>query len=200
MKNLVFALCLLFVSGAVMEAQAQLSSKEKKEWKKRKKKMSEEEFKNMFEENSELRGQVNTFRSNLSTLQSRISDKDAKISELTEEIRRLEEQASSMPDPEPMVVQQQQSNGDYDVGVVFRVQIGAFQGQDMSEYFENTENFSGETDESGLQKITLGVFRDYWQADTFKKRLREMGVKEAWVVPFKDGVRVPMKDVLEGVI
>src|SRR5690606_29293460 len=124
--------------------------------------------KNMFEENNELRGQVNTFRSNLSTLQSRISDKDAKISELTEEIRRLEEQLASAPDPQPAATQPQ-SNSDYNVGVVFKVQIGAFRDKDMSEYFENNENFSGETDETGLQKITLGVFRDYWEADTFKK-------------------------------
>ena len=38
------------------------------------------------------------------------------------------------------------------------------------------------------------------EADTFKKYLREMGVKDAWIVSFKDGQRVPIKDVLEGVI
>ena len=38
------------------------------------------------------------------------------------------------------------------------------------------------------------------QADTFKKYLREMGVKGAWIVAYKDGKRVPIKDVLEGVI
>jgi hypothetical protein len=27
-----------------------------------------------------------------------------------------------------------------------------------------------------------------------------MGVKDAWIVPYKDGKRVPIKDVLEGVI
>ena len=86
-----------------------------------------------------------------------------------------------------------------DSGVVFKVQIGAFRNKDLSKYFDNTENFSGET-EDGVQKITLGRFSDYWEADTFKKYLREMGVNDAWIVPYKDGVRVAMKDVLEGVI
>jgi hypothetical protein len=27
-----------------------------------------------------------------------------------------------------------------------------------------------------------------------------MGVKDAWIVPFKDGQRVDIKDVLEGVV
>lgn len=84
-------------------------------------------------------------------------------------------------------------------GVVFKVQIGAFKKKDMSKFFDNNPMFSGQ-DEDGLQKITIGFFKDYWEADTFKKYLREMGVKDAWIVPFKDGKRVPIKDVLEGVI
>ena len=30
--------------------------------------------------------------------------------------------------------------------------------------------------------------------------MREMGVKDAWIVPYKDGQRVEIKDVLEGVL
>lgn len=199
MKNVILAICLLLAVGAFTDTQAQLSKKEKKEWKKRKKKMGEEEFKAMFEENSALRGQVNSLKGQITTLQSRISDKDAKISELTEEIRSLEQQVAT-PQPPPQQVAGNSSSDNYDQGVVFKVQIGAFRNKDLSKYFENHDNFSGETDDNGVQKITLGVFRDYWEADTFKKYLREMGVKDAWIVPFKDGVRVPMKDVLEGVI
>jgi len=29
--------------------------------------------------------------------------------------------------------------------------------------------------------------------------MRDMGVKDAWIVPYKDGMRVEIKDVLEGV-
>jgi len=190
--------------GTTSEVHAQLSKKEKKEWKKRKKKMSEEEFKAMFEENSALRGQVNSLKSQISSLQSRISDKDAKIAELTDEIRMLEEKlanggGSSQPIAQEPASQPMQTADLDDTGVVFKVQIGAFRNKDLSKYFSNTPNFTGE-DENGLQKITLGRFRDYWEADTFKKYLREMGVKDAWIVPYKDGIRVPMKDVLEGVI
>lgn len=198
MKNILLLICFLLITGVANESYAQLSSKEKKEWRKRKSKMSEDEFKAMFEENSALRGQVNTLKGQITTLQSRISDKDAKIAELTDEIRNLEQLAAAPPAQE--VVQNNTGNSDYDQGVVFRVQIGAYKNKDLSQYFENTDNFSGETDENGVQKITLGVFRDYWEADTFKKSLREMGVRDAWIVPFKDGTRVPMKDVLEGVI
>ena len=204
MKNIILLICFVFALGTITEVKAQLSKKEKKEWKKRKKKMDEEEFKSMFEENSALRGNVNSLKSQISSLQSRISDKDAKIAELTSEIQALEDQlanAQSKPQQTPQVVEQviEQPTAPSEDGVVFKVQIGAFRNKDLSKYFDNTPNFTGEN-QDGLQKITLGLFRDYWEADTFKKYLREMGVRDAWIVPYKDGVRVPMKDVLEGVI
>ena len=63
------------------------------------------------------------------------------------------------------------------------------------------ENFIFVRDQGAAWDIfTIGVFRDYWEADKFKKYMREMGVKDAWIVPFKDGVRVEIKDVLEGVV
>jgi hypothetical protein len=80
------------------------------------------------------------------------------------------------------------------------VQIWAFKNKDLSKYFENNPNFGGEATEKGEQHFTIGVFRDYWEADKFKKYMREMGVKDAWIVPFKDGQRVEIKDVLEGVV
>ena len=67
-------------------------------------------------------------------------------------------------------------------------------------YFENNPNFGGEAKDGEPQKLTIGIFRDYWEADTFKKYMREMGVKDAWIVPYKDGQRVEIKDVLEGVV
>jgi hypothetical protein len=30
--------------------------------------------------------------------------------------------------------------------------------------------------------------------------MREMGVRDAWIVPYQDGQRVEIKDVLEGVV
>jgi cell division septation protein DedD len=199
MKKIFLAICIIIlVAGTMNSAYAQMSNKESKEWKKRKSKMSMNEFKAMFEENSALRGQVNSMKGQVSTLQSRISDKDAKIAELTGEARKFEQMATAAQ--QPQVQNTPVRNTEYDRGVVFRVQVGAFKNKDLSNYFQNNDNFGGETDENGVQKITIGVFRDYWEADVFKKHLRQIGVKDAWIVPFKDGTRVPMKDVLEGVI
>ena len=207
MKKLVILFSVLFMLGMVYHAEAQLSRKEKKEWKKKKKKTSPSQFKSMQDELNSLKGRVSGLDGQVSSLQARISDKDAKISELTDEIRNLESElanARAEAEKAKQMAAQAATSAPEEVvdesGVVFKVQIGAFRNKDLSEYFDNNENFGGEVTEDGTQKITLGSFRDYWKADEFKKYLREMGVHDAWIVPYKDGERVSMKDVLEGVL
>ncbi len=204
MKNLALILAITFCVSAVNVATAQLTKKEKKEWKKKLKKTSPEQFKRMYDENSSLKSEVSSIQGQLSSLQSSMGTKDAKIAELTEQNRKMEAQVNAARKAIAKAKQESASQPAgstiSDDGVVFKVQIGAFRNKDLSKYFENNDNFGGETDADGVQKITLGKFKDYWEADTFKKYLREMGVNDAWIVPYKDGTRVPMKDVLEGVV
>ena len=80
----------------------------------------------------------------------------------------------------------------YSKGVVFRIQIGAYQGVDLQQYGEQS-NFDVESAE-GLQKFSIGAFRDYQQAEGLKQYLQEMGVKDAWIVSYKDGVRVNINE------
>ncbi len=206
MKKLILV-SLLLVFG--FTSIAQLSKQEKKEWKAKYKayKKDLEGFKILVEENGSLKAQLSNAKNQLDETKSKLSDKDASISDLQDENARMKSQVaaanaatqaarselnskpSGAAEPAPMSMD----------GVVFKVQVGAFAKKDMANFFGNNPMFSGENEE-GLQKITLGFFRDYWEADTFKKHLREMGVKDAWIVPYKDGQRVPIKDVLEGVI
>ena len=91
---------------------------------------------------------------------------------------------------------------DFSKGIVYKVQIGAFKNKDLSKYFDNNPNFGGEAADKNAadpQRITIGIFRDYWEADTFKKYMRDMGVKDAWIAPYKDGQRVEIKDVMDSV-
>ncbi len=203
MKNLTPILIFILVALFSFNSYAQLSKAEKKEWKKKAKEYAKnpEELKILIEDSQALQGQINSLKSESSQIKSRMADKDAKISELQDDLSKLRsdlsaarnklKDAQSAPAPT--------SGGPMVDGVVFKVQIGAFRNKDLSKYFDNNENFSGEN-ANDMQKITLGQFRDYWEADTFKKYLREMGVKDAWIVPYRDGIRVPIKDVLEGVI
>jgi hypothetical protein len=204
MKTRVLFLCLaLIFSGS--QVFAQMTKKEKKEWKKKAKQYAKNpsSLKALTEEKQVADNTVTTQTTELTQLKSSVSDKDAKIVELEDQISRMRSeltasqselaQLRSAPVINPM---------DFSKGVVFKVQVGAFKNKDLSKYFENNPNFGGEAakGETEPQKITIGIFRDYWEADTFKKYMRDMGVKDAWIVPYKDGTRVEIKDVLEGVV
>lgn len=198
---LLFCLALLF---AGTQTFAQLSKKEKKEWKKKAKEFSKnpESLKQLTEEKQTADTQVSTLNNQVKQLQASMGDKDARIAELEDQLSQARSQTTALraelaelkENPAP-------SNPmDFSKGVVFKVQIGAFKNKDLKKYFDNNPNFGGEAAEKGDQKLTIGVFRDYWEADTFKKYMRDMGVKDAWIVPYRDGQRVEIKDVLEGVV
>ncbi|MEL6606795.1 MAG: hypothetical protein AAFP88_00905 [Bacteroidota bacterium] len=86
-------------------------------------------------------------------------------------------------------------------GIIFKVQIGAYKKRDLSNVLEEDrpqEVFEQEQTED-INQYTLRHFRDYWKADKFKKELRAMGLKDAWIVAFKDGKRVRLKAVLKAI-
>jgi hypothetical protein len=203
MKTKVFIVCLALIFSG-MQVFAQLSKAEKKEWKKKAKEYSKNpaELKSLIEAKQTAETDNSTLKGQVSTLNNQVSDKNAKITDLEDQLSKMRGDLTSTkaelaqlketpPAPSPM---------DFSKGVVFKVQIGAFKNKDLAKYFDNNPNFGGEATEKGEQRFTIGVFRDYWEADKFKKYMREMGVKDAWIVPFKDGVRVEIKDVLEGVV
>lgn len=202
MKNLAILLCLVFTFVAVNNVQAQLSKKEAKEWKNKAKdlKKNPDQLKQVYDDNASMKDEITGYKRQISSLESDLKTKNSSIDQLTDNMKNLQAELDAAKQKAADATKQKSTGPVYDdSGVVFKVQIGAFRSKDLSKYFNNTENFSGENADS-VQKITLGRFRDYWEADTFKKYLREMGVKDAWIVPFKDGTRVAMKDVLEGVI
>jgi len=203
MKKLTLLFCLVLLFAGT-QTFAQLSKQEKKEWKKKAKefKGNPEALKQLSDEKQAADAQVATLNNQVKQLQSSNSDKDARIAELEDQLSQARGELTAARaeiaqlKQAPAVV----SPMDFSKGVIFKVQIGAFKNKDLSKYFDNNPNFGGEAAEKGDQKLTIGVFRDYWEADTFKKYMRDMGVKDAWIVPYRDGQRVEIKDVLEGVV
>ena len=201
-KGIILFFCLALIAASTTSF-AQLSKKEKKEWKKKAKEYSKNptNLKQLTEDKQTADNTVSTQTAKITEMQSTISDKNAKIAELEDQLSQMQGQLTAA---KAALAQQQESpvvnSMDFSKGVVFKVQVGAFKNKDLSKYFDNNPNFGGEAKDGEPQKITIGIFRDYWEADIFKKYMRDMGVKDAWIVPFKDGQRVDIKDVLEGVV
>ena len=200
-KGIILFFCLALIAAST-QSFAQLSKKEKKEWKKKAKQFAKEpaNLKQLTEDKQAADASVASLNQKVTQQQSTISDKDAKIAQLEDELAQMRGQLTSANAELAQLKENPSNSMDFSKGVVFKVQIGAFKNKDLAKYFENNPNFGGEAKDGEPQKLTIGIFRDYWEADTFKKYMREMGVKDAWIVPYKDGQRVEIKDVLEGVV
>jgi TolA-binding protein len=204
MRILLVAFAILF-STAIVTAQDGMTPKEikkmMKEWKKKKKRMSPEEFKELVESNEKMKSQISQMTVEMEDLRLQVQDQQDEIKDLKDENKRLKGQIAQLREEnaKPKGIPGF-AVGNPNEGIVFKVQIGAFRNKDLSKYIDNNPHFSGEEGEDGSKKYSIGIFRDYWEADAFKKYMREMGVKDAWIVSYKDGARVDIKDVLEGVV
>jgi len=74
-------------------------------------------------------------------------------------------------------------------GLVYRTQVGAFSQYEMKNKPVKAEDFLEEKVD-GLNKYMLGNFRTQPEADAFALELKKVGIKDAWVVPYIDGIRV----------
>lgn len=206
-KSLICSLllcCLMAVSAGAYaqkltkEEKAQAKEQAKKEkaevkaWKKKLKEVKPLEYRDMVEETQVLRSQVGALKSQVESLTkekdavaSSLSAKDETISQLESKVRELEAKATDVS----------VSGSDWTKGVVYKVQVGAFRNKDLSK-FHDSGNFWVE-DQDGVKKYTIAHFRDYNEAEQFKKYMREMGVKDAWIVAYVDNVRKDINDALQ---
>lgn len=182
-----------------------------KEWAKKLKELKPLDYKALIEERDNLQKEVSDCSSSKTALRSESEAKVAEVEKLKLDLdmalKSIDSLKASGGGSSVAGGSSQTSGGGSDVaapvntrGVLFKVQIGSFKNKDLTKYFQNNKNFSGEIDEDGAKKYTLGIFKEYWEADTFKKYLRDMGVKDAWIVSYKDGRRVNIKDALEGTL
>lgn len=177
-------------------ASAQLSRPEKKAWKKELRKMTPERMKQMTEEKANLSSQLSILNNenrelkiNLYKREQELDFSQSKIDDLLQRVKTREIQLGLLTE----------EGEHWDSGVIFKVQIGALRPSDFSDKKERT--YTMEVEDGGhYMQYVLGNFRDYREADALKKHMRKIGMTKAWIVPYKNGERVPLKEVLEFVI
>lgn len=171
------------------------SSKDEREWKRKKKFMKPYQLKELIEENSSLKLRV----TQLNALEEGNKAKTKEIIALKKEINDLKEEIDSGREE----VQSTKEDEDFTQDVVFVVQIGTCEEEekeyDLSDVLGSTKVKLVQEKADGLNKYTLGYFKNYWEADRLKKMIRKMGIQDAWIVPLKGGQRVPLKEVINKV-
>lgn len=209
MKYSKFLIGFVLVTSSVSASFAQTD--DIKEWKKKLKTLTPEQYKTLVDDNNALQKEVGDLKSETEHYRSESESKDAQIAKLESQLKSLKDSVPAVQEAPAVVAKSADmpaTNNQSSVasskastkGLVYKVQIGAFRNKNLQVYLNNHKNFSGDEDADGTRKYTLGEFSDYWEADRFKKYLREMGVKDAWIVSYKDGQRVEMKKALENAL
>jgi len=204
MKHIVFLFIVLMGICSTQVLHAQNDKNTKKEWKKKasaykkdplslksfeegyRKKLFDAEKKS--KDLSDLNGRLNI---KVDSLLNEIKKKDAEIAMLKSDLDKLRGEYAKLE----AAYSSQKSNSERGViaGLVFKIQIGAFIHFDMNQYLKETTNFEGESSDN-FNKYVLGAFRDLTVAEAFKKDISKMGIKDAWIVPYVDGVRIEMAE------
>lgn len=98
-------------------------------------------------------------------------------------------------------LQQAKSAAKKDVpqGYYYRVQLGAYKNFQVKNKPAIKDESITEEKADGMNKYVVGVFKTFEEADAFKNDMRKMGMKDAFVVPFKDSKRITHKEAIEGI-
>ncbi len=87
------------------------------------------------------------------------------------------------------------TDGGQTTGVVFSVQIGAYEQQTVDPNLA-TGDALDLNNQNGLQKVVVSKFRTYANAVQLRDRLRRMGVKDAFIVASNNGNRIEVPEAL----
>ncbi len=198
--GIILALSALSFGVRAQDAPA-LTKEETKEWKKKKKEMPVEEFKSVMEEYDAVKTQTGTLKRQLNQLRNDNLAKQEKLDNLKKELSQStggsDSGGGSTAGGSTGGNASALSGEDYTKGKVFRVQVGVFKNQNLAK-FVNHPRFHAETDEDGAKKYSIASFRDYCEAECFKKAVRIVGVKDAWIVAYEDNKRVDIATTGEG--
>ncbi|WP_027000893.1 hypothetical protein [Eisenibacter elegans] len=197
MKKPLFLVVLLsaFVLAPLVQAQ-DMTKAERKALKKEAKNMVKnlDEFRQLKEDKESAENRASALQDEIDRLQNKqrsqadeITRLQAELNVRNEKIRELEANGSNNPGGSQIPSK----------GVYFTVQLGAYRNIDLQGNGLVTNNDLNATTDDGLNKYVLGVFTDHSKASELRDYVRRMGVKDAWVVAYRDGVRVDVKDVLK---
>jgi|GEM_PF-2346276 len=203
------ATLLIILAGFVFLTQAELmaqKTKPKKETKKKPDKKNSREVKREMQEYyydiekyEHTRNEVAVAKKKSDSLNQIVQELRKKETENNDAIQKIHDERAKNQEVITKLEEEAKTGERKEVpreGVFFSIQIGAFNQSTISEVFKNnTVELKVETDPSGFKKYMLGGYTSYEDAAASRKKLRQMGAKDAWIVAYKNGGRVPMTDV-----
>ncbi len=99
---------------------------------------------------------------------------------------------TSLPKPSP--------SENRNTGIIFKVQLGAFKNEPSAQQknvFSSIQNVQQEKTGDGITRYTAGTFSNYESANRFKEEALSKGANGAFVIAFKDGRKISIKEAIQ---
>lgn len=165
--------------GVAAQAQS-LSKSEKKAIKKELKqyKKSPETFKSYKQKNKNTIEEQETI----------IEDLSRQLGELRQEQNNLRDSIAALAAAYAELKKLEDARGTVPEGVVYQVQLGLYERLDLKSF--NREGLTVRAEEQqGAKRYVVGFFRNLDDAKRFNKDVQKLGIKDAFVSKYVDGVK-----------
>lgn len=152
--------------------------KKKKEKKPKQPKLSKDDLNAMV---NQLNSKINNLEAENERLKTAVAQKEDEVNQLQDELTAEKLKPAPAPVVDPVNVTP--------AGIAFKVQVGAYQKFNINQYFTELKKV-GYENVNGLNKYVIGYFATLEAAKGFEADMKKLGIKDSWLVPYKDGVRI----------
>lgn len=122
-------------------------------------------------------------------LENKIASLDSDLNKARQESAMLRGENVENPDPEVVAKVKVAMTNKAQTGTVYKVQIGLYKNFTINKYFDQPR-FIGYEEVDGYNRYIISYFEDEEVAKSFVGDVRKMGIKDAFVSKYIDGVRV----------
>ncbi|GAB5522825.1 MAG: hypothetical protein Roseis2KO_06970 [Roseivirga sp.] len=175
-----------------VSAFGQVDKAERKFWKQEAKKYKKnpELLKDLVETNEDLTTELEVNEFELDSLIAAVKGHEANLTSVNRKLKQAEKQLGEQRALVTKLQTELKASAEKNIkGTFYRVQIGAYAKRDLKDYAGESVNLQVEKDQ-GIQKYTVGMFRDKSDAEAFRTQIVAIGIKDAWIVKYIDGQRV----------
>ncbi|MFB1013956.1 MAG: hypothetical protein QMC68_09395 [Bacteroidia bacterium] len=190
MKKIALALLTLFFVLSFTSAEAQsLSKKEKKALKKEIKTYKKDPEKWVRMQNSHKKG-IKALSDEVTDLKAKLATDNAEKRVLADKLVALEAQYASLKKSMPTT--------NLPAGTVYQVQMGYYQYLDLVSFNDKLKTIKAE-EIDGTKRYVIGHFETVMDALQFSNDMKALGISDAFVSQYTNGVRNMDYDALEAI-
>lgn len=154
-----------------------------KEKKKSKKQVKQEQV---------IEAAVQPFKDKTADLEAEIAKLNAEKKQLVNELNVLNEENKALQKEAMMMAKTDLESPKIPEGLSFKIQLGAYNANIVS-FFQDQKKLETEN-VAGKNKYVIGYFESFEQAKNAEKDFKKLGIRDAWLVPYKNGFRISDAD------